>query len=324
MAHHRNAISRFSRMILAALNSMICLAGCVSPALPEVRQSAWDPAPGLTGLRLETAHYDIHTTSNDPAMLDYLPVFMEATLAEYRKLIPVGIESAGKMQTYVFANRPQWAAFTKHFAPRQAHVYLHIKAGGYLDQSTGTTVIWDLGRDRTLSLLAHEGFHQYLATYFTEPVVAWLNEGLATQWESFDLDGPFPTFTPRRNYFRRNDLREALMGENGWIPLDELLSMHAGQAVVQTGQAVRGYYAQVWSLMLFLRESPGGAYAGRLADLLADAGTVRLETSGRAYRAATPSAGEISDGEAIFRYYVTDDLDAFEEAYKTFARSLVD
>jgi hypothetical protein len=303
---------------------LVLLAGCGAPAsLPAtVRQSQWSPAAGIQGVRLETAHYDLKITARDLVLREILPTFLEATFAEYQRILPPPDGRHEKLDVYLFDTREQWAAFTRRFVPQRAHVYLYIKAGGYVDQQTATAVVWDLGRDNTLTLLAHEGFHQYLTKYFPEPVVAWLNEGLATQWEAFDLHAGQPVFTPRLNYHRRNNLRETLAEPEGWIPLRKLLGMNAGEAVVQAGQVTRGYYAQVWSLVLFLRERGNRKYARGVAELLNDAGTERLRNRVRAYSAGTPPAGS-SFGEMILRHYVTEDLDSLERAYRDFCERLV-
>ncbi|HSW46520.1 MAG TPA: hypothetical protein VLM89_13210 [Phycisphaerae bacterium] len=289
-----------------------------------VRESTWSPAAGIEGIRLETDHYDLKITATDPVLRQALPNFLETTFAEYNRLLPPAIGHPRKLEVYLFATREQWAAFTKLFVPQRAQVYLHIKAGGYVEPQTATAVVWDLGRDSTLTLLAHEGFHQYMAKFFPEPIVAWLNEGLATQWESFDLrsDGR-PRFTPRLNYFRRNNLREGLSSPQAWIPLRTLLAMNAGQAVVQTGQVTRGYYAQVWSLVLFLREGGVRDYTRSFTRLLADLGTQHMHHNIRAYRAAKPEAGDASYGELILRRYITEDLDTFERQYRDFCEKLV-
>jgi len=193
-----------------------------------------------------------------------------------------------------------------------------------MDQRTQTAVIFDIRRDRTLSLLAHEGLHQYLARFLPDPVPPWLNEGLAAQWESFDLDGYRPIYTPRRNFLRTNDLREALGPAGQLIPLPELLRMNAGDAVVKVGQSTRAYYAQVWSMLLFLRDEQNRAYHAGFTRLLADAGSERLRQAISAHRAATPTAATCSDGEVVFRHYVTENLDTFMNDYCAFARQLVD
>lgn len=302
---------------------LLIAVGCAAPGVPVIQQGDWAPAPGVRGVRLETEHYDLRITATDPVMREVLPTFLETTFAEYRRLMPPPEGRPGKLETYLFDTREQWAAFTRRFVPQRAHIYLHIKAGGYVDHQTATAVIWDLGRDTTLSLLAHEGFHQYVAKFFPEPVVPWLNEGLATQWEAFDLKAGRPTFTPRLNYYRRNSLREALSSPEGWIPLQRLLTMNAGEAVVQTGQATRGYYAQVWSLVLFLQHRGFGGYARAFENLLRDAGTERMRNRVREYASNTSATAGLGQGEAIFRCYITDDTDFFERQYREFCRKLV-
>jgi len=300
--------------------------GCALSAPPppiSVEQHEWTAPDGSGGVRLLTEHFDLRVTAADPELRKYLGPFMETAFAEYCKLMPPPQEPSDRLAVYLFGTRQEWADFTRVSFPAQAHTYLHIHFGGYVDQPTATAVIHDIGRDHTLSLIAHEGFHQYLAGCFPEPVHPWLNEGLACQWEAFDLEGDRPVFTPRRNFLRRNSLREALATPNGLIRLPELLGMHAGEAVVQAGQPTRAYYAQVWSMVLLLRQGSGGKYADRFAKLLGDAGTKRLRIAIGGYRAATQEAEQLSDGEVIFRHYITEDLDGFMADYEAFARQLV-
>jgi hypothetical protein len=184
--------------------------------------------------------------------------------------------------------------------------------------------MFDLRRDHTLALMAHEGWHQYVAAFFTERMPPWLNEGMATQFEGFDFDGDRPIFKPRENYSRRNHLRLAMTQDNGLIPLDELLRINAGHAVTQkTKQPPQTYYAQVWSLVLMLREGYDGRYADRFAQLLADISGKRLHLAIQGYRVATPGAKRLSLGELVFRHYITEDLDGFMDEYREYVRHLL-
>jgi len=315
--------TRFAPVALCLLGTM--LAGCAAfqPETPTVVQQPWEPAPGWAGLRLQTAHYDIHTTARDGLTLEYLPAFLESAFAGYQALLPLPEPPSRRLPVYLFESRAQWAAFTRQLVPHLAPLYLRIQQGGYMDPGSGAVVAWDLGRDHTLALLGHEGLHQYLSAFFSSPVPAWLNEGLATQWESFDLRGRRPRFTPRENYLRRNSLREAVAREEAWIPLRELVSMNAGDAVLRAGQIKRSFYAQVWVLVLFLREGAPGPWRDGFRDLLADVAADRLRTTLHAYRTVDAEARGISDGEAAFRRYITDDLDAADRACKAFAVALV-
>lgn len=306
--------------------SCLCLVVSVLPACsssPEQAPAVFEQTPLKTeqgeGVEIRTAHFDIRLLARDPMFREVLPTFMETAYAEYERLIPPAQPTEERLPMWVFQSRQQWVAFTRKFAPRQAYTYEHIHSGGYTDQPTATAVVHDIGRDKTLALLAHEGLHQYMARCLPEPAPAWVGEGLACQFEAFDLEGVKPVFTPRRNFLRRANLREALAPHGQLIPLPELLRMNAGDAV-RGGGPSRLYYAQVWSLVLYLREGP---YAGNFAGLLADVGTERLRFAVNGYRAATPEYAGESDGQVAFRHYITRDLDVFATQYRAFIEDLV-
>jgi len=303
---------------------MLC-AGCgqTVPSPAAFEEHAWTSPLRTQGVELLTEHYAIRTTSRDEPLRSVLPEFVETAFRAYARLVPPeGPDAAsGRMEVYIFGSRPEWVLFTRQFAPQQAHLYEHILSGGYMDHATATSVLWDVKRDHTLALLAHEGLHQYLARHRPGPVPAWLNEGLATQFEDFDLQGARPVFRPHRNLFRRNSLRHALTTPDGLVPMPRLLAMHAGEAVARTGPPARGYYAQVWATVRFLQTSP--AYRNAFSRLLADVGTDRMRTRISAYRAATPAAAAMSDGEVVFRHYLTEELDDFFHEFVAYARRLV-
>ncbi|HPD30919.1 MAG TPA: hypothetical protein PLL20_13050 [Phycisphaerae bacterium] len=289
----------------------------------EFSQNEWVSPSGNVGVQIVTEHYDLRVTSRDVLLQQYLPRFMETAFEAYSSTIQPSHENTDRMVIYLFGTRDEWAAFTRVAYPAQAEVYLHLQAGGYTDQPSATAVTHDLGRDRCLSLLAHEGFHQYVARHLKRALPAWLNEGLACQWEGFKLVEGRPVFSPKQNFLRRNSLRAALTGKDTFIPLPKLLAMDAGEAVVHTGQVVQSYYAQVWALVLFLQHGANGEHAKAFRELLADAGTDRLDAAVSAYRAATPDAASLSNGEIIFRHYITDDLESCGNDYFKFARKLV-
>lgn len=289
----------------------------------EFSQNEWVSPSGSAGVQMVTEHYDLRVTSEDLLLRQHLPVFMETAFEAYSSTIQPSGQNVDRMVIYLFGTRDEWAAFTRVAYPAQAEVYLHLQAGGYTDQPSATAVTHDLGRDRCLSLLAHEGFHQYVARHLDRSLPAWLNEGLACQWEGFKLVEGRPVFTPKQNLLRRNSLRAALTVKDTFIPLPKLLAMHAGEAVVHTGQVAQSYYAQVWALILFLQHGANGEHARAFRELLADAGTDRLDAAVSAYRAATPAAASLSNGEIIFRHYITDDLESCGNEYFQFARQLV-
>lgn len=297
--------------------------GATAPKQVAVEYGEWAPAPRIHGLRVKTDHYEIRTTVQDRELIECLPVFMETSFEAYCQVIRPAMERSERLITYLFETRPEWDRFTRAFVPERADMYLRIREGGYMDYPTATTVAYDLTRDRTLALLAHEGWHQYLAGYLPEPVVAWLDEGMACQWEAFELKAGRPLFTSRKNLFRRNNLRDALTSADRWIPLKRLLEMNAGQAVAETGSMTRSYYAQVWALVLFLKENRDASYRRGFAKLLEEAGTRQTAVAVSGYRLTTPGSEALSQGEIIFRHYIAPDLDSFEKEFRSFSQELV-
>src|SRR5207248_998810 len=130
-------------------------------------------------------------------------------------------------------------------------------------------------------------------------------------------------FAPRRNYARRNHLRELVSEQGGLIPLPDLLRMDAGDAVRGVRYASRAYYAQIWSFVLFLWQGPSPPeYHEGFRRLLADLGTEGMKDAISAQRATTAGGEQVSDGELLLRHYISEDLPAVQAAYREFAEAL--
>jgi len=313
----------------AALPSMAIacvLAGCGAPphrAALDVRTEPWEYR-GAAGRRLITAHFDIRTTARDERLVAVLPGFLEECHERCARLTGRSSGSPDPLVVYVFETRAQWSGFTEEFAPQRAPLYRQIRHGGYTDEPTATAVLYDIGRDRTLAVAAHESMHQYLARHVRGPIPAWVNEGLATQMECFALRDGVPVFEPRHNLYRRNYLRMALSaGANRLYPLRDLLRMHAGELFSSPEQSSDTYYAQVWSLVLMLTEGRNAAYREGFRKLVAEVGTESMRAAVEAYRVAVPDAAGAAAGEVAFRRYICEDLNRFAREYEAFARDLV-
>lgn len=306
---------------LAALAGALagCAAGQPEPAPVSYQTETWEFAR-TPGHKLVTEHYEIYTTLNHPVLLDALPGFVEAAFARCQALLPPGgaPAPAGRMRIYLFASRGQWEAFTRRFTGPRAATFLKVRNGGYSER--GVTVIEYVASDVTFPLLAHEGFHQYVHHYLAVPLPAWLNEGLAVwcegqRWGLRGLKAFEPGFNPRRH----NDLAQAL--QTGRLhPLRDLLETHAGEVIDGSSRAVLTYYAQLWALMLFLQEGAEGRYAAGFARLLAAARTGDLEAHARAAHIWSEGAG-YNYGEALFRSFISEELDAVEREYRAFMRA---
>jgi hypothetical protein len=307
---------RCAWLALAALP----LAGCQDPNQEVAYQAdveSWT-AVRPYGKRILTEHWDIRTTVRDDGFLELLPQFMEMSYAQYEKLFPnLPKEDTSRQLVYLFQTRQEWDAFSEKLNPGQARVYRRIRSGAYCKGAI--TVAYYIRRSHTLSILAHEGLHAFVHRHFPGDLPAWLNEGLATYCEGYHYGTTRPKFTPDRNEFRLNSLRESLLAEN-LVPLRRLLGTHSARIVRDTSPTVLSYYAQVWGLVVFLRYGENGGYADRFDELLQDLGTERLRVGVGAYVAATRTddGKPIGFGEALFRKYITEDLESFEQEYKDF------
>jgi hypothetical protein len=274
------------------------------------------------GAQLTSEHYVLRTTCTSKAFVDALPGFLEACWRAYGQLLPGAVTPDRKLEVYLFQSRQDWERFTEQFNPARAEVYKRIRSGGYSER--GITVSHYSNQRAALSVLAHEGLHQYLSLTRGENIPPWLNEGLAACFEAFDIDSRTnrPIFKPETNYLRTGSLREALVAHS-LIPLERILATHAGLEIQERVAHVRSYYAQVWSLVLFLnRTDQDNVYRDGFVQLLREVGTEAMDRRARAFIAADPE-GRMSYGEAVFRAYVTDDLQTFQTRYEAYLHKLL-
>ena len=295
-----------------------------TPLRIQFQSNSWDASDNV-GRELTSTHYRIFTTSTRPEIVNYLPGFMEAAHRNYLAITELEARPAGEpMNVYMMATRQEWAGLTRSIVGGQWGVYASISAGGYCYK--GVCVFWDIGGLASMSVASHEGLHQFLHHRVKEHLPMWMEEGLATLAEGYEIDGPTVRFTPERNITRFTDLRKALVND-WWIPLEKLLQMDGGDAV-QLGAPERavGYYGQLWALAQFLRTDPQFA-AGR-QQLIADAEAGRLvKALGRTDRLmARQLVGTRSYNRQValplFKRYISDNLKGFESRYKNFAMKL--
>lgn len=320
----RNTNRNRVAFVWVALTVAALVAGCATgPSEPQfaATRQAWS-FRGVEGVEITTDHFDLYTTLNDPQLQDYLPAFLEATYRQYSSLLPAPPGSGQRLTTYLFAAKHDWLDFTRRTYPERYDTYSRIQVGGY---AAGATCVVQYIRPRTytLSVMAHEGLHQYVAAHFEHQIPAWLNEGLATYCEGFDIVRNRPVFDPEQNSVRRNSLRAILAGD-GLISLQELLGTDAGRVIVNSqGRQTQAYYAQAWALIVFLRQGAKGRYAGQFEALLADVAAGRVHTRAQAARIAASQPAQVSFGEAVFRAYLTEDLEGFEADLRAYLVKLV-
>jgi hypothetical protein len=294
------------------------------PALKSVE--VWENEYG-PGLKLTTAHYEIFTTLLEPLILRQVPGFVESAYRGYQGQLPEPIETKSKFTIYLFVTRKQWEDFTRSFAGARAEIYCKVKAGAYY--LNGACVAYNIGRERTFSVLGHEGWHQFNSRHFTFRLPSWLDEGIATLFEVHKYKDGLFYFEPGRNGYRLGALKKTLINGN-MIPLRELIGINPGEVLAtDEDDIVLAFYCQSYALVRFLREDD---YGKRLRDyhkmllggLNGDWPLSEADKRIAADRNIPRTVGwNHTVGRLLFEYYIGDDFDQIEKEYTAFCRKIV-
>ena len=257
---------------------LVCMAGCADSAKqsagaglqdpntlaaylrqePSVRQvGRWDNPYG-PGLVVSTTHYRLYTTHLEPLTLRQMPSFLESAFRAYQSQLPQPLPSPEPFVVYLFGTRGQWEAFTRATTGADAEVYLKIQAAAYA--VNGQCVAYDIGRRQTFSVLGHEGWHQFNQRLFVYRLPSWLDEGVATLFETCRYEQGRFIFNPATNLMRLGGLKQTQLAGR-LIPLEPLILLSPGQILDGYGGDPNGasaFYAQVYALVRFLREERYG------------------------------------------------------------------
>ena len=294
------------------------------PALQSVE--VWENEYG-PGLKVSTAHYEIFTTLLEPLILRQVPGFVESAYRGYQGQLPESIRTRSKFTIYLFATRKQWEDFTRSFAGARAGLYCKVKAGAYY--LNGACVAYNIGRERTFSVLGHEGWHQFNSRHFTYRLPSWLDEGIATLFEVHREEGGLFYFEPGRNAYRLGALRKTLINGNV-IPLRELMAVNPGEVLAtDEDDAVSAFYCQSYALVRFLREEDYGKRLGDYHKMLLGGlrGDWPLSASDKRVAADRNIPRTVrwnrTVGPLLFKHYIGDDFKEIEKEYTAFCRKIV-
>jgi hypothetical protein len=292
--------------------------------LPAVRGvEAWPNRYG-EGVTITTDHYFIHTTWLEPLILRQVPAFVESSYDAYQRQLPEPVETNIKFKVYLFAERGQWEDFTREFTGRLSEQYLKILKGAYYTK--GACVAYNIGRSRTFGVIAHDGWHQFNSRLFSYRLPSWLDEGIATTFESPEYMKTHFDFN-NANLSRLSALRYTMANGN-FISLRELLTLNPGY-VVDDSAAVAAFYAQSHALVRFLREYNYGFYIRRYHNLLLAGlrGDWPIEPELRRIAADRniPLTGGFNAyvSTELFDIYIGRDVSTIEEQYRSYCFKLV-
>ncbi len=309
-----------------------------SPDVESIEDWTYD---GDKGLIIRTPHFRIYTTQTEPILITRLPGFLEAAMNHYRTALPSAAANAAggtmqplpppaiKLDTFVMRTRMQWERLTKQLLADKSGPYLRIPRGGFA--YGGRALLFDIGTQDTMAILAHEGWHQYIQRAFAQPLPIWLDEGIASymeghRWSAPDGDrGSQAVFLPWANVERFDALRDAA-ARNELLSLSALLEAAPANLIGPGGDAgdALTYYAQVWALTHFLVEGAHGRYAAPLNKLLSDAASGNIVRSVVAVFGPDGARGLASRrGPTVFLAYFNRDLAEVESEYRAFIDQLV-
>lgn len=291
------------------------------PAERSVDREAWSfgDAPGEL---LRTRHYRLFLTTDDATLRAVLPGFVERTLTRYRMELASLPAPALKLDTFVMRDRGEWLRLMHVQLGSEAERYTTIDRGGFATGGRG--MFWNIGTHDTLMLAAHEGWHQYTQRVFREPLPAWLEETIAVYFEGLVLQPAAEevlTPTPWGNLGRFDELRRAA-NQGQLLSLGDLLSQTPSDVLAAGDTAALGYYAQLWSLGLFLTHGEGDRGSARregVAAVLRDAADGRM----RALIAARLGRDRALDAAGVWRAYFGDDLTLAATEFATFTAELL-
>ena len=278
------------------------------------------------GLKLSTDHYEIFTTLMKPLILCQIPGFMESAYTAYNHQLPEPVKTKSTSMIYLFADRRQWENFTRDFAGDQADIFCQIKAGAYYYNRA--CVAYDIGWQRTLSVLGHEGWHQFSDRYFTFRLPSWLDEGVAMLFEAHTgINGTY-YFEPSNNAYRLDALRRTL-AKGQMMSLEDLIATHPGDVLAtDQAEAVMAFYSQSYALARFLRETRGARHIGTYEKLLADGlhGDWPLDEVSKRIAADRNIPRNILwnhlIGLVLFREYIGRDFRPVEREYLAFCQQI--
>jgi hypothetical protein len=220
------------------------------------------------GVVIHTAHYNLYTTIADPDIRHRLPDVMEGALGEYERIAPGVPVSSKPMDCYLFKDRAEWEYYTRQHTGVQAYTYLRISRGGYtLGDWYATYNLGSVGA--TMSVAAHEGWHQFAARNFKGRLPPFLEEGIATMFEDISWEDDLPRWNLTQNRSRLQALHDAVLG-NYLYPLDELVQKHAGDVVAGTDNRVAAFYGENWAFAAFLWSAEDNKYRPALRRIMSD------------------------------------------------------
>ncbi len=297
------------------------LTGCTSKSgqIEDWQIRPWEDG-GRFGTEIETEHFRVFSTIRDLEFVKELPSFLESLFAQYESFAPANQPNARRITLYAFGSRAEWTEYARLRFPERFSLYEKIRAGGFTEN--GQSVLFFRSRSETLAIIAHEGWHQYAQSQLRVTLPAWLNEGLACQFEGIEPTQAGWSINPTKNSFRINHLRRAVQ-QDQLLPLTSLVRWDTGDIFAMGNEnLVQTYYAQVWSFVTFLRHGNNKNTKNAFDRLLQDISAGRFNATVTARKLTEKHTAGKLNVSAAFDAYFRVSPETLADEYKEYINTL--
>jgi hypothetical protein len=316
--------ARWMRAVISMAIIGVLVSGCTEsklqgPTAPAVtRSEPWSYGTD-DGELIHTDHYNIYTTIPDHELRQRLADVMEGALGEYQRVAPGVPLTDRPMDCYFFRNREEWVDYTRRHTGIDAYIYLQIGRGGYTrgDWYAG----YYLGSPAaTMSVAAHEGWHQFAYRHFKGRLPPFLEEGIATMFEDITWSDDLPRWNLSINRSRLQSLREAVEGKYLY-PLPDLAMKHAGNVVAEADNHTAAFYGESWAFASFLWTADNAKYRPILRRMLSDIadGTVYDPSGSHQNKLAPWSPAAV---KPLLEHYMGMSLEALDGEYQKYIQKV--
>jgi hypothetical protein len=232
---------------LTNLQGLLSPKGVIDKPGADKEKLPWDKARSK-----ETEHYSIKTNLTQEALNDICYV-MECYYCEAKKIFKLSREPSKKLNICVFKEAKE---YVDRGGPGSG-AYFHGEGIMTFYQPNGENSMMM----NTTSVLLHEGTHQFVDLVCdAEKIPIWINEGLATYYESSKFEGT-SLKTNLINQGRLQLIRNMIIKKD--VPrLEDIINIRQANFALYE-------YAQTWSLVYFFINYNNGQYADQLENYFA-------------------------------------------------------
>ena len=156
----------------------------------------------------------------------------------------------------------------------------------------------------------------YEGQYPGPTIEALRGRPIEVRWEN-----NLPRWDLGLNPNRVQRLRHAV-NDRQLFPLDQLITMHAGDVVGMRGGKIAAFYAQDWAFAVFLLHGDHGRHRPALEKLLTDTANGTAYLPGELPHSVLPDAWQPQSVKPLLERYLGEDLATVDREYQAYIRAI--